>query len=202
MGEQYVSEDESLAQFRAGVKRLAELQYHRYEVASFSQINACSKKNYLTEYLLNPENTVITRPCGKRVAVDAESKGLNCEDGNCYRSRHNMHYWIGGEYIGFGVGAVQRIGLIRSTCVSTISQFMDGEWHYKDEELTDENLRVEAIMLGLRTVKGISTDLLSEEAKGKINKFMKDGLVAVEEGRIRLTDMGFEISNTIISELI
>ena len=130
-------------------------------------------------------------------------------------SRHNMKYWTGGEYLGFGPSASSDFAGKRYTMVRDLQGYING---IKGngiviEEMDEIPLRERAgeyLMLRLRT----STGIIREEYERKFllpfdpiedalerNRAM--GYAARNtEGRWRLTPKGFLVSNTIISDLL
>lgn len=136
------------------------------------------------------------------------------------RSMHNSAYWQGVPYIGLGAGAHSYDG--KSTRLYNRSEaraYMDAmkarlpEKVTEVEELTDDELREEMIMTRLRTREGLDLkeygerfglqslmQLMSRARPMVANKSLK---VTEAEGvkRLSLTEAGYVISDTIISEL-
>ena len=130
-------------------------------------------------------------------------------------SRHNMKYWTGGEYLGFGPDASsdfagKRFKIIRDL-QGYISGIRTGGTVIEDlQEIPIRERAGEYIMLRLRTSAGINR-------KDYENQFLLpfDPLEEVleksraighaqrsEDGKWHLTAQGFLISNTIISDLL
>jgi oxygen-independent coproporphyrinogen-3 oxidase len=67
------------------------------------------------------------------------------------------------------------------------------------EELTDDELRSEQLMLGLRTRRGIALDSLLENpaARQVLEKLRADGLVTVAGGRVRPTTRGMLMADSL-----
>ena len=130
-------------------------------------------------------------------------------------SRHNMKYWTGGEYLGFGPSASSDFAGKRYTMVRDLQGYINGIKNGGEviEEMDEIPLRERAgeyLMLRLRT----STGIIREEYERKFllpfdpiedalerNRAM--GYAARNtEGRWRLTPKGFLVSNSIISDLL
>ena len=130
-------------------------------------------------------------------------------------SRHNMKYWSGGEYLGFGPSASSDFAGKRFTMVRDLNAYILGIKNGGEviEEMDEIPLRERAgeyLMLRLRT----STGIIREEYEHKFllpfdpieealerNRAM--GYAARNtEGRWRLTPKGFLVSNSIISDLL
>lgn len=121
-----------------------------------------------------------------------------CLDG--FHSRHNSVYWTGEDYLGLGPSAHSKIGNTRAYFDSDIRAFTDKKSFDFDftEEIQDELF--EKIMLGLRTDSGIPTTLI-KNSKNYIDSICKAGFAKIKNGRVILTDKGYYLSNTIISDI-
>ena len=130
-------------------------------------------------------------------------------------SQHNMKYWEGGEYLGFGPSASSDFAGKRFTMVRDLQAYIQGIRTGGNimEDVQEIPLRERAgeyLMLRLRTAKGIAADeyerlfLLPFEPLAEVlAKHRALGYTGInEEGRWYLTPKGFLISNTILSELL
>ena len=130
-------------------------------------------------------------------------------------SRHNMKYWTGGEYLGFGPNASSDFGGKRFTIIRDLQGYCSGIKNGGAilQEIDEVPLRERAgeyLMLRLRTSVGI----LREEYERKFLLPFSDLEVSLEksrslgyavkseEGRWRLTPKGLLISNDIITDLL
>ena len=130
-------------------------------------------------------------------------------------SRHNMKYWTGGEYLGFGPNASSDFAGRRFTIIRDLQGYIDGIKNGGEvlEDVEDIPIRERAgeyVMMRLRTSAGI----LKEEYErqfllpfGPLEEALEKSRVfghatKNEDGRWRLTPKGFLISNTIISDLL
>ncbi len=130
--------------------------------------------------------------------------GLEC--------RHNLKYWHCDEYIGVGVSAYSYFGGCRFGNTDDIDEYLSSpctKYDYR-ERLDVDSLAYEYVMLGLRLAEGISLDeykyrfgrdFLSGREK-IIDDLKVGGYLSVDNGRIRLTEKGFYVSNSILTELI
>ena len=75
-----------------------------------------------------------------------------------FRAVHNSAYWKRTPYVGLGPGAHSLIGHRRSWNSQTL-----GGWTSDGEDLTPEQERCEAIMLGLRTAEGFEGKRIPEK---------------------------------------
>ena len=128
-------------------------------------------------------------------------------------SRHNMKYWTGGEYIGFGPNAASDFAGKYFTMVGDLRAYIDGirDGGQVVADVLEIPVRERAgdyLMLRLRTNHGISAKEYERqyllpfaplEAELKRCAERKDAVY--ENERWHLTPKGMMISNTIISEL-
>ena len=129
-------------------------------------------------------------------------------DGADHRSAHNRKYWDHTPYLGLGPGAHSFDGRRRW-------------WNERDEEawrrriaagerpvageetLSDAELALEALMLGLRTAEGVDLERFRERFgvdlvarnEALVARLVADGLVEVAEGRLRPTLRGFAVAD-------
>ena len=130
-------------------------------------------------------------------------------------SKHNMKYWSGGEYLGFGPSASSDFAGKRFTLCRSVQEYISGIKNKGKiiDEVQEIPLRERAgeyLMLRLRTFNGINAEdyernfLLPFAPLEDILEKNRDFGYAVrtEDGRWHLTPKGFLLSNTIISDLL
>ena len=134
-----------------------------------------------------------------------------CKKG--FRSRHNMKYWNGGEYLGFGPSAASDFAGKRFTILRDLRGYIEGierkEAVLSECELIPPRERAgEYIMLRLRTHEGINRDeyernylLPFEPLENLLEKFAERGYAEFLRDRWRLTERGWLVSNQIIVAL-
>ena len=128
--------------------------------------------------------------------------------------RHNMKYWTGDEYLGFGPCAASDFAGKRFTIQADLQKYLDGV-KTKGVILSECDtipLRERAgeyLMLRLRTVDGIEEGeytksfLLPFEPLQKVlEKLAKNDLCVQNGSRWRLTPKGFMLSNQVILTLL
>lgn len=136
-----------------------------------------------------------------------------CKKGHI--SRHNMKYWTGGEYLGFGPDASSDFGGSRFAAIRDLHGYIDGirsgEKILRDvQEVMPRERAGEYLMMRLRTVAGIDPKEYEKRfllpfapLEGSLRECKSRGLAAqTYDGRWHLTPTGFLISNTIISDLL
>ena len=130
-------------------------------------------------------------------------------------SKHNMKYWTGGEYLGFGPSASSDFAGKRFTLCRSVQEYISGIKN--KEQIIDEVQEIplreragEYLMLRLRTFNGINAEdyernfLLPFAPLEDVLEKNRDFGYAVrtDDGRWHLTPKGFLLSNTIISDLL
>lgn len=107
---------------------------------------------------------------------------------------HNLCYWHGEEYVGYGPGAVGRIGSARYTNMkhplrySEAVESMSDLW-CESEDLDDGKLRIERIMLGLRLNEGLDTSSAGLDSVA-IESLKSRGWLEKSNGRVVLSKEG------------
>lgn len=114
-----------------------------------------------------------------------------------YQSRHNLVYWTGGEYIGFGAGAHSLLNNER---------FCNGNdiLNYRREAVqkrTAEDIRAEQIMLGLRLHTGVALSLLTGKEQ-EIKFLTKLGLIRTTSTHVIATEAGLQVLNQLWLKLV
>ena len=130
-------------------------------------------------------------------------------------SRHNMKYWTGGEYIGFGPSASSDFAGKRYTICRSVQDYITGikkkgQIIEDVQEIPARERAGEYLMLRLRTTTGVNPDeyermflLPFHPIEELLIKQRNLGYaVQTEDNRWHLTPQGFLISNTIISDLL
>lgn len=125
--------------------------------------------------------------------------------------RHNCGYWLRKEYKGFGLGAASLIKNQRYSNTRDMKIYLTGKWQEEIiEELSLENQMEETMFLGLRMMKGVSRKNFEtcygvpvEEIYGQVLRKMYDaGLLLEENGWIKLTEKGIDISNYVFADFL
>jgi len=131
---------------------------------------------------------------------------------------HNSIYWSGGKYLGFGPSAHSFDGESRwwncRDVNAYISFLKNGKLPTEDsEKLSDENIKTEYLLLGLRTLTGIETSRF-ESVTGMefidAYKMLMDHIGGKSEGEygyidgnyFRLTHKGWFLCDYIVSKLL
>ena len=124
-----------------------------------------------------------------------------------FEAVHNSAYWSRVPYIGLGPGAHSLTGDIRSWNSQELPhRSPDGfpaTYSRTSETLSPEDIRVERIMLSLRTDKGLeAAELYSLADRAVINSLLSEGALEKQGGSIRIPESRLFTSDEIIRELI
>ena len=115
------------------------------------------------------------------------------------RAVHNSAYWKRVPYVGLGPGA-------HSLCGERLRKWNSEsfpEYHSSEETLSDEDVRVEKIMLSLRTSDGIPyNDLLKLSGSESVRMLLDQGSLVREGEKVRIPEEYFFTSDGIIKMLL
>ena len=166
-------EDTEREIYKMTARILAEYGYHRYEISNYAK------------------------------------KGYEC--------RHNLGYWDRKEYLGLGLGSASLIRerrfhntAVMETYLTTAGKLPEVPACEDLEILTTEDQMEEFMFLGLRKTEGICCDRFQEkfgrpieEVYGQqILELERKGLLKRENRKIRLTERGVDVSNTVFTEFM
>lgn len=125
-----------------------------------------------------------------------------------YECRHNLCYWYGEDYAGYGPGAVGCVTIDGVSTRYTNLKHPDGYCNaveagtaipFESEVLSEETRKIERIMLGLRLNEGIPTSLTESR---KIAILEGRGWVKLADDRLMLTSEGRHFCSEVALELI
>lgn len=130
-------------------------------------------------------------------------------------SRHNLKYWMDGEWFGFGPGAHSTVGGVRWKAVSATEQFVSAIEAGSDVQtdrrvLSPEDRWQEALITGLRLVEGVGVDDLLRKYGldlwarygDHLQPSFEAGLLRHEKGRLRLSRRGMLMANEVLAVFI
>ena len=128
-----------------------------------------------------------------------------------YLSRHNVKYWEGGAWWGFGCGAHATVGSDRWHNVSGIQDYVDrigqGSGVAADHRrLSPDEQRSEALFTGLRLSAGIDRGAFATRFgldpwvryQGELAPFVQTGFIWERDGRFGLSRQGMLVANEIL----
>jgi putative coproporphyrinogen dehydrogenase len=134
-----------------------------------------------------------------------------------YESKHNIGYWTGEEYLGFGIGASSYVYGRRFHVERDIKKYLAIDMNrdimplYQNiHELSTKEKMEEFMFLGLRLSKGVLvTDFydrfgieLIDVFEKVIQKNISFGLLKYENLYLKLTDKGLDLSNRVMGDFL
>jgi len=99
-----------------------------------------------------------------------------------YKSVHNLGYWRLKNYIGVGAGAVGFLENRRFYPHTDILEYIKEPTYTKIEELSQDDILIEKIFLGLRSEVGIKREILTYPMQQRADILVKKGKLKVENG--------------------
>ncbi len=124
-----------------------------------------------------------------------------------FEAVHNSAYWRRDPYIGLGPGAHSLSGNVRSWNSQELPHRTSNgsltTYSRNSETLSPEDIRVESLMLSLRTDKGLeATQLYSLTDCAVVDALLRSGALETRGARIRIPEDRLFTSDEIIRELI
>lgn len=130
-----------------------------------------------------------------------------------HRSRHNLKYWRGAPYLGFGPSAHSFVAPTRSWNVGARAYVERIESDVTVvagcETLTAGEQLLEAVMLGMRTTAGIDLSALErrfgvdlwQRNRQRLERWQRAGWMMAEAGRVRATPAGMAVADHLTTTL-
>lgn len=131
-----------------------------------------------------------------------------------HRCRHNLLYWMNEDWWAFGPSASGHLNGVRWKNTSRLSDYLASSDFPKIEnvERLDADGRIgEILMMGLRLIEGMPSrlvdDLLEEGSRGMIRRkaiehHVQEGLLMYSKNRLRLTERGVLLADSVLVDLI
>jgi putative oxygen-independent coproporphyrinogen III oxidase len=125
----------------------------------------------------------------------ARSAGAEC--------RHNLGYWLDGDWWGVGPGAHSHLAGRRWWNVKHPARYAAADDPEADHEvLTPEEQHTERVMLRLRLASGLDLGLLDEPAREEAACAAEAGLLELRGGRAILTRPGRLLADRVVQDLL
>lgn len=131
------------------------------------------------------------------------------------QSRHNLIYWRYGDYLGIGPGAHGRLtidGQRHATiCYSNPKRWLDAvsinRAEQSREALNREDEATEFLLMGMRLREGIDLNRYAALTERPLNPrtithLTEIGMISTSANRLIVTDQGFKVLNSVISEML
>jgi len=105
------------------------------------------------------------------------------------RSKHNLGYWQYKEYLGVGSGAVGCIDNKRLYSRKDVQKYIENPLKYDEiEELTLDDVIVEKVLLGFRSVVGVDKNILNNNSQEKLRVLLENNKIEEKENMIYSKD--------------
>jgi oxygen-independent coproporphyrinogen-3 oxidase len=131
------------------------------------------------------------------------------------RSRHNVKYWLDGEWVGFGCGAHSTYGGSRWRNVSATEDYVarvsTGADVVVERILSDRDTRLgEALITGLRLTEGVEVSRLAarygvdiwQRYGDHLGRYAEAGLLVKDGDRVRLSRRGMLLSHEVMAVFV
>ena len=128
-----------------------------------------------------------------------------------FESRHNLKYWLSGEYAGLGAAASSYLGTKRFTHSSDIREYMNSFSNEEEYELSIDDMMSEFMFLSLR-LTSIGTSKADFAKKfgvqiedvfgNSIKKHLSLGTLKDEGDRYVLSPKAYYISNSVLCDFV
>ena len=168
---------------------------------------------------LVPSDDAIARMYEEAVATLASAGLKQYEISNFaqpgFESAHNLRYWQRRPYLGLGLDASSMLcatdGLVlRTTTTDDLGVYLEGSGSLETAWLGPVQQLEEAWFLGLRRNSGVAIEEIRAEFGAEAvasslevtRRLAGDGLLAIDGGRVRLTERGRMISNDVFGEFL
>jgi oxygen-independent coproporphyrinogen-3 oxidase len=129
-----------------------------------------------------------------------------------FESKHNLKYWRDKEYIGVGISAYSYFNDRRYGNSRSLAEYLseNPKQYVSEDFISKSESAYEFAMLAFRLGEGLllseyknryGTDFLIGREE-RINDYVKAGYMGRTDERIFLTEKGFYVSNTILTDLL
>ena len=103
--------------------------------------------------------------------------------------RHNLGYWRLKDYIGVGAGAVGFLKSKRFYPLRDIKAYIKEPTNCKIEHLSQSDLKVEKLLLGLRSIVGFESSILNKDELARAKELIDNQILYEKEARYFAKDM-------------
>lgn len=123
-------------------------------------------------------------------------------------AKHNLVYWLNGEYYGFGLGACGYLHEVRYENTRNLNKYIEGSYMLNRELVSLEDEKKNKLMLGLRLLSGIDLNAWflkykeNLENNENIKKLIKEKLLIIKENHLLINPKKLYVMNEILVKLI
>lgn len=217
----YARQNQTLAEWKAELKQALTLSIDHLSLyqltvedgTAFGDRYALGKLRGLPDEDLGADMFDATQDICGAYGMPAYEVSNHARDGA--QSRHNLIYWRYGDYLGIGPGAHGRLtinGRRHATiCFSNPKRWLDAVAEATPEQsrepLNKSDEATEFMLMGLRLRDGIDLGRYETLSGGPVSpaaiSHLTDiGMIESTKNRLIVTDQGFKVLNSVISELL
>jgi oxygen-independent coproporphyrinogen-3 oxidase len=99
-------------------------------------------------------------------------------------SKHNYGYWQHKNYLGVGAGAVGFVKNKRYYPNKGIEEYISNPLHYEYENLSKEDIKVEKVLLGLRSSNGFYLNVLTKDEIKRVKELEEGDKILLKNDKI------------------
>ncbi|MDI6817239.1 MAG: radical SAM family heme chaperone HemW [Actinomycetota bacterium] len=130
-----------------------------------------------------------------------------------FACKHNLTYWNGGDYLGFGAGAHSKAGRARYSNIAEPAKYIEGAGSdtriAESVQLSVVDEMSEALFLGLRKMDGVNLDEFDARFGQTIDNVFGEAIedlvgigLLVKNANLRLTPRGILLGNEVFSRFV
>lgn len=105
----------------------------------------------------------------------------NFSKGKSFESKHNYGYWQHKEYLGVGAGAVGCIKKQRYYPKKDLYEYISSPLDYETEDLSNDDIKVEKILLGLRCSNGFEINILNRKELERTKELIEEDKLVLKD---------------------
>lgn len=125
-----------------------------------------------------------------------------------HQSKHNSSYWEGKDYLGVGPGAFSTVNGKRWKNVADTRKYMKflhnnsiNSIETETEIINNDSFRIERIALQLRTSSGVDFKYVKNNLE-KVHELESENLIYRSNDKLRLTEKGKMLADSVVAHLI
>lgn len=127
-----------------------------------------------------------------------------------YWSRHNIGYWQYDDFIGIGAGASGKENGNRYDHVRSVQAYIKDPCNRQLIQLSIEDQMFESLMMGIRMKEGMDLavfekrfgETFEQHYETVLAGMLEQGYMEIVDGRLRASEKGYEIMNSLLVEFL
>ncbi len=196
--------------FKLGIQHISAYSLTIEEKTNLNYLITTRKISELEDVASSNHFNILVDKCQKKGFIQYEISNFSKKG---FISRHNSAYWLGKEYLGIGPSAHSYNGKSRSWNISSNKNYIEsiqkGVLPFEKEDLSQDEIYNDYIMTSLRTIWGVDLDFIKQSFGQKYythlnqetQKWLHNGQIILESGKIYLSMKGKYISDNICADL-